>query len=150
MWCEIVVSEVSASTSSSCINLSAVFIPCCPCIFLTSYGTKGLENDCRCFTCVCLFTEDEKPSRLCPLQTQGHRIWFGCPGVTAATRPVVLDVPSGAIFSLPGKDALRSSWRATALIAAAPPPSCVLSARTSFSPLSLDSSAGEKVYFLLL
>ena len=26
-----------------------------------SYGTKGLENDCRCFTCVGLFTEDEKP-----------------------------------------------------------------------------------------
>ena len=24
-------------------------------------------------------------SRLCPLHTQGHRIWFGCPGVTAAT-----------------------------------------------------------------
>ena len=58
----------------------------------------------------------------------------------------MLDVPSGAIFSLPGKHALRSSSRATALIAAAPPPSCVLSARTSFSPLSLDSSAGEKVY----
>ena len=63
-----------------------------------------------------------------------------------SARPVVLDIPSGAIFSLPGKHALRSSSRATALIAAAPPPSCVLSARTSFSPLSLDSSAGEKVY----
>ena len=58
----------------------------------------------------------------------------------------MLDIPSGAIFSLPSKHALRSSSRATALIAAAPPPSCVLSARTSFSPLSLDSSAGEKVY----
>ena len=65
-----------------------------------------------------------------------------------SARPVVLDIPSGAIFSLPGKHALRSSSRATALIAAAPPPSWVLSARTSFSPLSLDSSAGEKVYFL--
>ena len=41
----------SANKSSSCINLSAVFIPCCPCTFLMSYGTKGLENDCRCFTC---------------------------------------------------------------------------------------------------
>ena len=26
-----------------------------------------------------------RSSRLCPLHTQGHRIWFGCPGVTAAT-----------------------------------------------------------------
>ena len=42
-----------------------------------------------------------------------------------SARPVVLDIPSGAIFSLPGKHALRSSSRATALIAAAPPPSCV-------------------------
>ena len=25
-----------------------------------SYGTKGLQNDCRCITCVCLFTEDER------------------------------------------------------------------------------------------
>ena len=63
-----------------------------------------------------------------------------------SARPVVLDIPSGAIFSLPGKHALCSSSRATALIAAAPPPSCVLSARTSFSPLSLDSSAGKKVF----
>ena len=29
--------------------------------FQMSYGTKDLENDCRCFACVCLFTEDEKP-----------------------------------------------------------------------------------------
>ena len=42
------------------INLSAVFIPCCPCIFLMSYGAKDLETYCRCFTCVCLFTEDEE------------------------------------------------------------------------------------------
>ena len=58
----------------------------------------------------------------------------------------MLDVPSGAMFSLPGKHAPRSSSSATALIAAAQTPSCVLSARTSFSPLSLDSSAGKKVF----
>ena len=84
----------------------------------------------------------------------GALVWQPQPTTSAETsidwrsaRPVVLDVPSGAIFSLPGKHALRSSSRATALIAAAPPLSFVLSARTSFSPLSLDSSAGEKVYF---
>ena len=57
--------------------------------------------------------------------------------------------PSGAIFSLPSEHALRSSSRATSWMAAAPP-GCVLSARTSFSPISLDSSAGEKVYFVSL
>ena len=26
--------------------------PCCPCIFLKSYGTKDLENNCRCFSSI--------------------------------------------------------------------------------------------------
>ena len=39
-----IVSEVGTSKCSSCINLSVVFIPCCPCIFLKSYGTKDLED----------------------------------------------------------------------------------------------------------
>ena len=34
------------------INLSGIFIPCCPCIFLKSYGTKDLENNCRCLSSV--------------------------------------------------------------------------------------------------
>ena len=37
------------------------FIPCCPCIFLKSYGMKDLENDCRCFSSVCLLTKNKKP-----------------------------------------------------------------------------------------
>ena len=45
-----IVSEVSTSKCSSCINLSAIFIPFCPGIFLKSYGTKDLENNCRCFS----------------------------------------------------------------------------------------------------
>ena len=56
-----IVSEVSASKCSSCINLSAIFIPWCPCIFLKSYGTKDLENNCRCFSSVCLLTKKKKP-----------------------------------------------------------------------------------------
>ena len=45
----------------SCIKLSAIFIPCCPCIFLKSYGTKDFENDCRWFSNVCLLTDNKKP-----------------------------------------------------------------------------------------
>ena len=37
------------------INLSGIFIPCCPCIFLKSYGTKDLENNCRCLSSVHIF-----------------------------------------------------------------------------------------------
>ena len=42
------------------INLSAILIPCCPCIFLKSYGTKDLKNNCRCFSSVCLLTKNKK------------------------------------------------------------------------------------------
>ena len=54
-----IVSEVIASKCSSCINLSAIFIPCCPCIFLKSYGTKDLENNCRCFSNFCFPPQHE-------------------------------------------------------------------------------------------
>ena len=50
-----IVSEVRAGKCSSCINLSAIFIPCCPCIFLKSYGTKDLEkNAAASLVYVCL------------------------------------------------------------------------------------------------
>ena len=34
--------------------------PCCACIFLMSWWNERSWNDWRGFTCVCLFTEDEK------------------------------------------------------------------------------------------
>ena len=58
---EVSTSKCSSCKCSSCIYLSAIFIPCCPCIFLKSYGTKNLENDCRCLSSVCLLTKNKKP-----------------------------------------------------------------------------------------
>ena len=60
-------------------------------------------------------------------------------------RPVVLDVPSAAIFSLRRALAAQSL---TYDFVDGGAVGCLLSARTSFSPLSLDSSAGEKVHFV--
>ena len=56
-----IVGEVSARKCSSCLKLSAIFFPCCPCIFLKSCGMKDLENGFRCFSCVCLLTDNKKP-----------------------------------------------------------------------------------------
>ena len=59
--------------------------------------------------------------------------------------PVVLDVhvPSAAIFSL---RRARSAQQLMCDFVDGGAVGWLLSARTSFSPLSLDSSAGEKVY----
>ena len=57
--------------------------------------------------------------------------------------PVVLDVPSAAIFSL---RRARAAQSLTCDFVDGGAVGWLLSARTSFSPLSLDSSAGEKVY----
>ena len=61
--------------------------------------------------------------------------------------PVVLDVPSAAIFSL---RQARGAQQLTCDFVDGGAVSWLLSSkrllRTSFSPLSLDSSAGEKVY----
>ena len=60
-------------------------------------------------------------------------------------RQVVLDVPSAAIFSL---RRARAAQQLTCDFVDGGAVGCLLSARTSFSPLSLDSSAGEKVYLI--
>ena len=52
--------RISVSVDAATVTESFFFFLMSSCMFLMSYGTKGLENDCRCFTCVCLFTEDEK------------------------------------------------------------------------------------------
>ena len=57
--------------------------------------------------------------------------------------PVVLDVPSAAIFSL---RRARAAQLLTCDFVDGGAVGWLLSARTSFSPFSLDSSAGEKVY----
>ena len=57
--------------------------------------------------------------------------------------PVALDVPSAAIFSL--RRARAAQWLTCDFVDGGAV-GWLLLARTSFSPLSLDSSAGEKVY----
>ena len=60
--------------------------------------------------------------------------------------PVVLDVPSAAIFYL---RRARAAQYLTCDFVDGGAAGWLLSTRTSFSTLSLDSSAGEKVYFYI-
>ena len=52
---------------------------------LTLEASRGESSEPNSSFCAHMAQQNEL-SRLCPLHTQGHRIWFACPGVTAATK----------------------------------------------------------------
>ena len=71
-----------------------------------SNGTKGLENDCRCFTCVCLFTEDEKP-----FYKNNFDKWTSClPACLCMGRYLCLE-PCNIKYWYPAHPTPRLSWK---------------------------------------